>query len=279
MQLRIVHVTGFEYDDLVSASYNEARMTPLSGAGQTVRHARVDVSPAPWTQTYRDYWGTEVTAFEVLDPHRALTVTASSTVRTEPRPAPDPKSSWEDLRDPHLVDELAEFLTVDDRVRPPADLAARVSALADARERPGEVAREVCRLVHDEVAYRPGSTDVHAEAAAAWTQRSGVCQDMAHLVVGALRGLGIPTRYVSGYLLPVADPAVGEDVHAESHAWVEWWDQGWQGFDPTNDQPPSERHITVANGRHYVDVRPLSGIYTGAATSRMFVDVRITRLE
>ncbi|WGL50716.1 transglutaminase family protein [Nocardioides sp. BP30] len=278
MDLRIVHVTGFEYDGLVRASYNEARMTPQTDSTQTVGHSRVDVTPQPWAHSYRDYWGTAVTAFEVLDPHRALTVTATSTVRTASRPEPVAHASWDEVRSGRLVDDLVEFLTVSDRVRPPADLLAPVHALVDAGAAPGEVAREVCRLIHAEVEYLPGSTDVLAEASTAWDQRSGVCQDMAHLVAGALRSVGVPCRYVSGYLLPRVDAAVGEVVHGESHAWIEWWDQGWQAFDPTNDTTPGERHVTVATGRDYVDVRPLSGIYTGAGTSNMFVDVQLTRL-
>ncbi|GAA1536519.1 transglutaminase family protein [Nocardioides humi] len=276
MQLRIAHVTGFEYDGLVSASYNEARMTPQTAARQTVTHSRVEVEPHPWAQTYRDYWGTMVTAFEVLAPHRELVVTATSVVRTEAAPPAGPVVSWEDLAAPG--DDLGEYLALTDRVRPPADLAALTRGLVADGAAPAEVAREVCRLVHDGVEYRPGSTDVHAEAATAWSQRSGVCQDIAHLTVGALRQAGIPSRYVSGYLLPRTDPVVGEETHGESHAWVEWWAGGWQAYDPTNDQPPGERHVVVATGRDYADVRPLSGIYTGAGTSRMFVDVQITRL-
>ncbi|WP_183092994.1 transglutaminase family protein [Nocardioides stalactiti] len=277
MQLRIVHVTGFEYGGLVSASYNEARMTPQNDASQSVLHSRVDVQPHPWAQTYRDYWGTMVTAFEVLDPHRELTVTATSTVRTHETSPRRTSDSWEELRDPRVTDDLAEFLVADDRVRPPADLAERVHRLAADSGTPAEVAREVCRTIHDEVEYRRGATDVHARAATAWQQRSGVCQDFAHLATGALRSAGIPSRYVSGYLLPRHDPVVGEETHGESHAWVEWWDQGWHAFDPTNDQPPGERHVSVATGRDYGDVRPLSGVYTGAGTSRMFVEVTVTR--
>ncbi|MBM7515050.1 transglutaminase family protein [Nocardioides nitrophenolicus] len=277
MQLRIDHVTGFEYDGLVSASYNEARMTPQSAARQTVTHAGVEVSPHPWAQSYRDYWGTLVTAFEVLAPHRELTVTATSMVRTEPPATALPTTTWAELADAPGAD-VAEFLTLTDRVRPPADLADLATGLVADGAAPHEVATELLRLVHDEVTYLPGATDVHAEAATAWRQRSGVCQDIAHLALGALRAVGIPSRYVSGYLLPNPDPLVGEETHGESHAWLEWWADGWHAFDPTNDLVPGERHVMVAAGRDYADVRPLSGIYTGAATSRMFVDVRITRL-
>ncbi len=101
---------------------------------------------------------------------------------------------------------------------------------------------------------------------------------MAHLVIGGLRLLGVPARYVSGYLHPRQEPVVGETVGGESHAWVEWWDGDWHGYDPTNDDEPGDRHVVVATGRDYGDVRPLSGIFTGAGTSSMFVDVQVTRL-
>ncbi|HJQ07447.1 MAG TPA: transglutaminase family protein [Nocardioides sp.] len=280
MQLRIVHVTGFEYDGEVSASYNEARMTPQTSAHQTVSHTRLEVTPHPWTQAYRDYWGTIVTGFEVLAPHGSLTVTATCMVQTEgPRPASGTPLTWAELLDGPTAENLCEYLTVTDRVRPPADLVEQTRALVASGGGPSEVAREVCGLVRKAVDYVPGSTDVHDEAATAWSQGSGVCQDIVHLVVGALRSIGLPARYVSGYLLPSTDPVVGEAVHGESHAWVEWWDGSWTAYDPTNDEQPGERHVIVATGRDYADVRPLSGIYTGAGTSRMFVNVQITRLS
>ena len=106
-----------------------------------------------------------------------------------------------------------------------------------------------------------------------------MCQDVAHIAIGALRSIGIPARYVSGYLHPRLDPVVGEPVSGESHAWVEWWDDGWRGFDPTNDTEPGDRHVIVALGRDYNDVKPLSGIFSGSGTSSMFVDVQVTRLQ
>ena len=126
--------------------------------------------------------------------------------------------------------------------------------------------------------YVSGSTTVDAFAAHSWTERSGVCQDMAHIAIGALRSIGIPARYVSGYLHPKKDPEIGVPAKGESHAWVEWWDDGWRGFDPTNDTEPGDRHVIVATGRDYNDVKPLAGVFSGTGTSRMFVDVQVTRL-
>lgn len=278
MQLRVVHTTRFEYDGKAVASYNQARLTPLTSPGQIVVHARVDVHPLPWTYEYRDYFGNQVTAFEVLDPHDAMTVTATSTVQTSRPPAPPPRLAWKDLRDREVEDRWTEHLALPEVVAPPDDLSARVRRLADDCATPGEAARRVCSLVHEEVEYLRGATDVHAHAGVAWEQRAGVCQDMVHLVLGGLRSLGIPARYVSGWFHPQAEPAVGSTVRGESHAWVEWWDEGWHAFDPTNDTEPGDRYVVVASGRDYRDVKPLSGIYSGTATSRMSVEVDVTRL-
>ena len=277
MQLRIVHTTGYEYDDQVAASYNEARLTPQSLPGQIVTQSRIDVTPKPWTQTYRDHWGTLVTAFEVLDAHTSLSVVGTSTVHTT-APAPiAPPLAWEDLD--ALVDEFAEYLIVLPRVRPPEDLFERVLMLRDSCATPGEAALAICNFIHENVEYRAGSTQVQTIAATAWAQRSGVCQDLAHLVIGCLRSLEIPARYVSGYLHPVRDPDIGVAVTGESHAWIEWWDGAWRGFDPTNNEPQCERHVVVATGRNYDDVRPLAGVFSGNGTaSAMVVDVQITRL-
>ena len=151
--------------------------------------------------------------------------------------------------------------------------------IADASANPGEAAREVCALIYREVKYLSGSTTVDAFAAHSWAERAGVCQDVAHIAIGALRSIGIPARYVSGYLHPRPEPVVGDPVSGESHAWVEWWDDGWRGFDPTNDTEPGDRHVIVAQGRDYNDVKPLSGIFSGSGTSSMFVDVQVTRLQ
>lgn len=277
MQLRIVHTTGFEYDGKAQASFNEVRMTPQTGPGQIVVHDRLDAHPTPWQYSYRDYWGSQVTAFEILDPHESLTLTATATVHTDRPEQPGPTLGWEQVAE--VADEFHEFLTVDPRVAPPEDLAASCEEIRRTSATPGEAARRICDLVYSEVKYVSGSTDVRGHAADAWKARNGVCQDMAHLVIGGLRHIGVPARYVSGYMHPKADPVVGETVRGESHAWVEWWDEGWIGFDPTNDQEPGDRHVVVSTGRDYADVKPLSGIFTGGKTSRMFVDVQITRLQ
>ena len=124
----------------------------------------------------------------------------------------------------------------------------------------------------------PGSTGVRTSAQEAWSLRKGVCQDIAHLTLGMLRAVGIPSRYVSGYLFPLAGGEVGDTVAGQSHAWVEWWCGDWVPFDPTNGVPIGARHVTVAHGRDYADVTPLKGVYHGAPSTGLGVTVEITRL-
>ncbi|MGH3425190.1 MAG: transglutaminase family protein [Nocardioidaceae bacterium] len=279
MHLRVTHKTGYVYSGGVVASYNEARMTPVTTAEQYVLHSRIDVSPTPWTYTYPDYWGTQVTAFEVHELHNELNVTSTSTVDVS-RSAPSPGGmSWDALRGAGPRDEFVEYLQMSPWVRPPADLADTVEGLAAKAATPTELAYEVCEMVHGTIRYDGGSTVVTTTAADAWSAKAGVCQDLAHLTIGALRHVGVPARYVSGYLHPRRDPEVGEPVAGESHAWIEWWDGEWIGFDPTNDAEPGDRHIVVGHGRSYRDVTPLRGIYSGGQTSGMEASVTITLLR
>ena len=135
----------------------------------------------------------------------------------------------------------------------------------------------ICRILRGEVAYVPGATRVSSHAVEAWDVRQGVCQDFAHLAVGSLRTLGIPARYVSGYLHPNREPTVGKAVPAESHAWIEFYVGTWVAYDVTNLLVPDDRHVVVARGRDYGDVSPLRGIYSGGP-SEIFVSVEMTRL-
>ncbi|GAB3602829.1 transglutaminase family protein [Kineococcus gypseus] len=278
MRLRIVHETTHTYDGDVVASFNEARVTPLTTPHQTALDSRLEVVPAAATTRYWDYWGTHVTAFDLHVRHRRLVTTATSLVETDRRPdrhAARPLS-WSDLRADALVDELAELLAPTPRTAPPDGFADAVRELVGGAD-PREAAHRLCAWVHDEVGYVPGATGVHATAQESWDLRRGVCQDIAHLALAGLRGLGVPARYVSGYLHPHPDPATGEEVAGESHAWIEFFDGAWTGWDPTNDCAVGDRHVVVARARDYSDVSPLRGVYSGPPSS-VRARVLVTRL-
>lgn len=276
-RLHVVHTTTFAYDGPVAASFNEARLTPRSEARQTVLAAALDIDPHSWRHEYVDYWGTTTTAFESARPHTALTLTAVSRVEVHPPALPAPLG-WDVVRSDAAADAMAEFLVCSPTTLPPDELLAIArEAAGSAGSTPDGVARAVCAAVHEAVEYVPGVTAVHSTGAHAWEQRKGVCQDMAHLTVGALRSVGIPARYVSGYLHPARTGAVGATVTGESHAWIEWWVGHWVGHDPTNDIDVGEHHVVLGRAREYQDVAPVRGIYAGAGTEALDVHVRITR--
>jgi transglutaminase-like putative cysteine protease len=279
MQLRIVHTTGYEYDGAAKASYNEARLTPGTSAEQIVVHTRLDISPTPWAYSYRDYFGTQVTAFEINEPHESLRVTSIATVHTNRQTQAAPSLAWSELLSPDVADAQCEYLATDDLVAPPEELMLAVKEIAVRASRPGNAAREICALVHDEMTYRPGATDVLTRRPRRGSSAPASARTWPTSSSDRCVRSGIPARYVSGYLHPDKEPQAGVTVTGESHAWVEWWDAGWRGFDPTNDEPVGNRHVAIAAGRDYRDVRPLSGIYSGGVTSSMFVDVQITRLS
>ena len=142
---------------------------------------------------------------------------------------------------------------------------------------PSETAYAVAEWVRERLTYMRGTTTVKSNAQQVWDAGSGVCQDLAHVAIAVLRGLGIPCRYVSGYRHPQKDAAIGETRRGESHAWIEWWTGDWCAYDPTNGTVPAERHIVVARGRDYGDVTPFTGVYRdGASSLEVLVDV--TRL-
>lgn len=274
-RLHVVHTTSFTYGGAVTASYNEARMTPPTEARQTVLEASLSIQPHSWRHDYRDYWGTAVTAFESSAPHSELVITATARVDVTSPPS-GPAADWNTLRGAAVTSAMAEFLVTTTTTAVPPELAETAEELSAGRE-PDDAAREICAALRDVVEYVPGVTAVHSAATEAWQTRKGVCQDMAHLSVGALRSVGIPARYVSGYLYPARDGEVGQTVVGESHAWVEWWAGRWVGYDPTNRVEEGERHVVIARGREYNDVPPLRGIFAGSTTESHDVTVRITR--
>lgn len=279
VRLRVIHRTGYTYPGGAVASYNEARMTPVSNTDQDVAHTRLDISPTPWTYSYVDYWGTKVTAFELHDRHERLQLIATSLIEVNREHHGERAGvDWCELRSQRILGSGGELLELTELTDPGPELQAYGAEWAAQAETPREFVERALSDLRAQVNYQPGSTGVHTRAAEAWAQRSGVCQDIVHLSLGVLRSAGVPARYVSGYVLPKRDAALGEPVLGESHAWLQYWDGEWVPFDPTNGRAPDDFCVEVARGRDYRDVTPLRGIFTGVRTSSMFVEVEITRL-
>jgi transglutaminase-like putative cysteine protease len=276
-RMRVVHTTGYDYATPVTSSYNEARLTPRNDGRQNVILSRVETTPSTRSYRYTDYWGSVVTAFDLHAPHTGLEVVGSSVVETETTVVPEERASWEDLASEPIIDRFTEVLGFSGYVPAHKGLLGVAAKLAKGLT-PEEAVRAAATWVHSEMSYVPGTTGVHTSAVEAWGEKKGVCQDYAHLTLLLLRGMGIPSRYVSGYLHPRRSAVVGETVEGQSHAWVEAWTGGWWGYDPTNDVEVNEQHVTVGVGRDYHDVPPLKGIYSGGGSTALDVVVEITRL-
>jgi transglutaminase-like putative cysteine protease len=277
-RLRVTHDSGYSYNGVAVASYNEVRVTPLTTDRQLVLESTVTVAPTPPTRMLRywDYWGTVVHAFDIHVAHESLSVAGVSMVETNPATRPT-EGTWAEVDDPDVNDKFTELLAPTPYV--PADAVIDAVAVQMRSEAsPGAAVFAAVDWVRGALEYQPGATSVRTTALEALHGGKGVCQDFAHLTLAALRAAGIPARYASGYFYSTPDAAIGEVVTGESHAWVEAWTGSWWGIDPTNGVLAGERHVLVGRGRDYSDVPPLKGIYTGGPSQALGVQVRLTRV-
>lgn len=276
-RMRVVHATGYAYKAPVAASYNEARLTPRSDSRQNVIINRVETGPATKSYRYVDYWGTAVTAFDLLVPHKELEVTSSSVVETDRPDTPAPSVDWAYLNSETAIDRFDELLTPTGST-PASKRIERVARHLAKGHDPHHAVLAAVEWVRGQLQYVPGTTGVHSSGLDALREGKGVCQDFAHLSLILLRAMGIPARYVSGYLHPKAGAEIGETVKGESHAWIQAWTGSWWDYDPTNDTEITEQYVSVGFGRSYADVTPLKGIYLGQGSSELDVVVEMTRL-
>lgn len=288
---RIEHRTDYRYAGWVSGGHTLAHLLPRVTATQRVVVSTVDVDPPPdHTDDHEDFYGNRVRYFAVQHPHDHLTVTATSEVHLDAPLAPTASPPWEDVRDAlanpvgpigherlHALD-----MTLDS---PLAAASADLAAFAAPSFPPGRPMHQgvidLTSRIFAEFVFDPAFSDTSTPLVDVLTERRGVCQDFAHLAIGGLRSLGLPARYVSGYIEteppPGVDKLVGSDM---SHAWFSAWVPGfgWFDADPTNDHAPPDRHVTVAWGRDYGDVSPLRGVVFGPAVAQeLTVSVDVTR--
>ncbi len=285
MRLDIRYRTQFDYDAPVWESQNELRAAPMSDPRQLLISYRVTTTPASRVFSFSDYWGTRVDAFGVREPHESLEVVAEASVETHRSPLLTGTPDFETVRADAFREEHLEYLLP----TPHADWGGGVAAEARRQlELAGPDVVNVVLALHREVSsvirYEPGSTYVGVEVEEVLSRRVGVCQDFAHLAVAMCRSIGIPARYVSGYLFTTND-ATGEDPDAEpvrvqTHAWFEAAvpGLGWLALDPTNATEVGLRHVKIGHGRDYNDVPPLRGVFAGSAVPSLGVTVDIRRL-
>ncbi|NTW00641.1 MAG: transglutaminase family protein [Oscillochloris sp.] len=284
MYYSILHKTRFRYSQPVSESFTEARMRPLSEGFQRCLKFKLSTSPNAKVASYQDCYGNTVHHFDIPGQHRHLTITAEAVVVfTEPPRLPRSLSpeAWHLLDDLVAEQELWDFLAPSQFARPSPLLNALAHQL-DLRRRgdPLSLLYEITGRMYRTFAYAPQTTTVDSPIDDALAKRKGVCQDFAHIMIALVRPLGIPCRYVSGYLYHRLEDHDRSERDA-SHAWVEALlpGLGWVGFDPTNNLIARDRHIRAAVGRDYADVPPTKGVFRGRAESRLEVGVKVMPTE
>ncbi len=287
MKYRVVHTTRYRYSQPVALCHNEAHLRPRSFGGQRCIDSRLLVEPTPAVVHERtDLFGNVVTYFAVQEPHDMLVVTASSSVELTPAAPPrniEAAVPWETIRlrlysePPTPAAVEARHLVLDS---PMVVTSADLAAFASPSFSPGRpllaAVYDLSQRIHREFAYDPHFSTIATPLSDVLRLRRGVCQDFAHLAIGCLRSLGLPARYVSGYLQSVPPPGQARLVGADtSHAWFAAFDpdEGWVDFDPTNDQIVSDQHVTTAWGRDYSDVTPLKGVVFGGGPHTLEVAV------
>ncbi len=280
----IRHLTRFTYASPVSESVMELRMRPATDGGQRCLQFEVDLQPRARVFAYRDFLGNWVHHFDLPRRHGQLAIVARAQVQLDPPPLlPDAlpldawnevdraaeRGEWWDFRQPSHFAVWSDALL---------GFAASLGPLAERTTDPLTTVRALMAAMHREFGYAPNTTRVDSPISEALATRQGVCQDFTHIMLALLRRLGLPCRYVSGYIAP---RALGEDdgpTTIATHAWVEVLlpELGWVGVDPTNDIEAGLRHVRVAVGRDYADVPPTRGVYKGGATSTLEVNVDVT---
>jgi transglutaminase-like putative cysteine protease len=288
--LSIVHETRYDYCPAVKTAQHVAHLRPLDNSNQRLLSHELTIDPAPAQQSeVKDAWGNTRTFINLPMQHERLQAIAHSLVSTTPPSVVDGDIGWEQACErlryhrEAAYDPATEFAFASPHVPRHQEFLDYARASFSPGRPLVESAHELMSRIHDDFAYETEATDVSTPTLEALRLRQGVCQDFAHVMLSCLRSLGLPARYVSGYLLTTPPPGqarlVGNDA---SHAWVSVYVPAtrgpgqWMDLDPTNCRAPGEDYVTLAIGRDYSDVSPLRGVIHGGANHELHVAVTVT---
>lgn len=269
MKLEIVHTTRYRYTGPIAETVMEVRLRPMDGNRQRCVDFELELSSGLRSRTYVDGFGNHVHYFNLVRPHTRLAVTSRSIVETGLEPDPDPGEE--------LVQDFLRFRPPVKDIPGAREMAAR-HAIADptSTESIERALDELTMAISREFTYDRSVTNVYSAVDDVLSLRAGVCQDFAHLFIAVSRAMGVPARYVSGYIHFPGE----RGTTTASHAWAEAWvpGKGWIGYDATRPVRSTEHHVRLAVGRDYTDAAPTRGIYVGSATGAMEVRVRTREL-
>lgn len=274
----IQHITKYTYPEPVRDSANQIMLYPIRNEYQSVQNHIIVITGEPNIETYNDYYGNEIGYFMNIAPHTELKIESTITVITKPIPLPTDEApaaaQWNQLNEIKYSVPFLDFLKQETFAALP-----EVKALADAGAyhcvSVFMAAKQLNEYVYNNFSYIKGITSVTTTLDEIWKLKAGVCQDFAHFLLAMLRLLGIPARYVSGYVCPHDHNLRGEGA---THAWVEVYIPfyGWLGFDPTNNCIVNDLHVRLAVGRNFSDVSPVKGTYKGTAKQTLEVGVSVS---
>lgn len=272
----IHHITKYEYDRPVKESVNEIKIFPYASEDQEVLQHDVIITDQPDILIYDDYWGNKTGSFNLLSPHKMMVIESKLKVRTSKNPIPvfSIPSYISDLnnviyKDLHLL-ELART----SEIKSSEILQQNIEKFSSSSKTVAEIVKDCCNFIFTEFTYIKGITNIETTVDEIVEHKSGVCQDFAHVMLELLRIIGIPSRYVSGYICPNKNGMRGEGA---THAWVEAYipHYGWIGTDPTNNVWATNNHVKLAVGRDFKDCTPAKGTFKGPARQSLSVYVSV----
>ncbi len=277
----IKHLTQYTYTQPVIDGANQIMLYPIINEFQKVVDQKINVSTNPKIATYNDFCGNTVGTFMITEPHNFVSIESEIEVHTSSIIYPEDKipaeDQWEALKPLRNDISFMDFLRFIrfDGTEEIADMLVKY----DLNEwSPYRMAVELCSYIHHNFQYAKGITTVDSKLDDVWRLKAGVCQDFTNIFLQMIRMLGIPARYVSGYICPSTEASRGEGA---THAWIEAYIPfyGWLGLDPTNDIITSEHHVKLAVGRNYHDCAPVVGVYKGDASDDLFVKVKVSHVK
>jgi transglutaminase-like putative cysteine protease len=291
MRYQVRHITKYKYAGKVSHCYNLANLMPRNTARQTCLESRMIISPQETHANKRtDYFGNHSYHFEIQTPHSELSITAESLVDVVENRLDlnlDFGISYADalkfLQDTPSIDVIhaREFCLDSPMIKVNKELADYASPSFSLSRPLYTCVEELTTRIFQDFTYTPGFTNISTPLSEVLAHKKGVCQDFAHLQIGCLRAMGIPAKYVSGYMETLPPPGQEKLVGADAtHAWLAYYSpqEGWIEFDPTNDVRAGVQHIVTAEGRDYYDVTPLKGvIFGGGKSPSLEVSVDVSR--
>jgi transglutaminase-like putative cysteine protease len=277
----IKHLTKYSYSNLIIDGASQIMLHPIQDNFQSVSSHFLSINNNPKIETHIDFYGNRVGTFMLVKPHNFLSIISEIEIQTKEKIFPNDlepvKKQWDELKALKHKPEFIDYLK-----HRPFDGTTAISELIKTKDldtlSPFKIVLELCEYVYTNFKYIQGITNVDSKLDLVWSLKAGVCQDFATILLQMVRMLGIPARYVSGYICPNESGSRGEGA---THAWIEAYIPfyGWIGLDPTNNAIANEYHVRLAVGRDYNDCAPVKGVFKGSAKSNLVVKVNVSTIK